>query len=363
MAKPVELSYPIFIGAGQLRRLPAWIRRHFTSHTVVVISDSTVMRLYGNNLAKHLRRAKLRLVTIAFPAGERSKCYTEKQRIERLMFENGCARDTLVVALGGGVTGDLAGYVAATYMRGIPYVQVPTSLLAMVDSSVGGKTGIDTDYGKNLVGAFWQPRAVFADTDCLKTLPKAHVVNGLVEALKMFLTHDARAFANLLQQIGKATHGDTRVLTSVIRRAVAIKAGVVARDEMESSERMVLNLGHTIGHALEHMADYRIMHGVAVALGILVEAKAAELMGVLSEQGFEAIEQLLRQLGISPKDLKQFDIQKVLKTMRLDKKVKERVVRYVVLEDVGRVHQALKKYVHPIPDALIRKAYHTITGG
>lgn len=355
-------EYPIFIGAGSRLRLPQWVKRHFPNRTVVIISDATVMHLYGHDLAKQFKRAKSRVVSISFPAGERFKTHTEKQRIERHMFDKGCGRDSLVIALGGGVTGDLAGYIAATYMRGIPYIQVPTSLLAMVDSSVGGKTGIDTDYGKNLVGAFWQPKAVFADTDCLNTLPQAHIVNGLVEALKMFLTHDAKAFNSLMHQINKAITNDSRVLTSVIRRAVTIKAGVVARDEKESNERMVLNLGHTVGHALEYMADYGMMHGVAVALGILVEAKAAELMGLLSEQGFSAIEAVLTQLSISPKQLKKFDIQKVIKTMRLDKKVQEGTVRYVLLEDIGRVHQVLKTFVHPIPEALIRKAYKTITG-
>lgn len=363
MAKGLKVSYPIFIGAGTRLRLPQWVKRHHPNRTVVIISDSTVMHLYGRDLVSQFKRAKAHVVSISFPAGEKSKTHTEKQRIERQMFEKGCGRDSIVIALGGGVTGDLAGYVAATYMRGLPYIQVPTTLLAMVDSSIGGKTGVDTDYGKNLVGAFWQPKAVFADTDCLRTLPQAHIVNGLVEALKMFLTHDAKAFHSLMHQIGKAITNDSRVLTSVIRRAVAIKAGVVARDEKESNERMVLNLGHTVGHALEYMADYRMLHGVAVALGILVEAKAAELMGVLSEDAFSAIETLLQQLNISPKQLKNFDVQKMLKAMRLDKKVQVGTVRYVILEDIGRVHQVLKSFAHPIPDALIRKAYKIITGG
>lgn len=362
MAKSLAVAYPIFIGAGTRLRLPQWVKRHFPKHTVVVISDSTVMHLYGRDLVKQFKRAKARIISISFPAGESSKTHVEKQRIERQMFEKGCGRDSIVIALGGGVTGDLAGYVAATYMRGIPVIQVPTTLLAMVDSSIGGKTGVDTDYGKNLIGAFWQPKAVFADTDCLRTLPQAHIVNGLVEALKMFLTNDAKAFHSLMHHIGKAINNDSRVLTSVIKRAVAIKSDVVSRDENESNERMVLNLGHTVGHALEYMADYRMMHGVAVALGILVEAKAAELMGHLSEQGFEAIKAVLLQLSISPNQLKNFDIQKVLKAMRLDKKVQVGTVRYVLLEDIGRVHQVLKTFVHPIPEALIRKAYKIITG-
>lgn len=353
-------SYPVLIGAGIIKKLSRWLARYACNRKVVVISDRTVMRHCGQALRKVLRKHSPLIIIVT--AGERSKSHAVKLAIERRMFSGGCGRDSIIVAFGGGVVGDLAGYVAATYMRGLPYIQVPTTVLAMVDSSVGGKTGIDTPFGKNLVGAFWQPKAVFADTDCLRTLPRAHVVNGLVEALKMFLTHDAKAFGDLMHHINKVLKGDTHVLTSVIRRAVKIKAGVVARDEKESGERMTLNLGHTVGHAIEQLSDYRMMHGIAVALGILVETRAAELMGLLNPKAFETIRSLFSRLTITPGALRPFSVDKVLRAAQLDKKSKSGKTRYVLLRDLGRVYKKAGVYAHPVPETVIRKAFQLLTG-
>lgn len=353
-------SYSILIGSGIIKDLPKWLARHARGRKVVVISDQTVMQKCGRILMKSLKDDAPVVITI--PAGERSKSHAIKQDIERQMFKKGCGRDSLIIAFGGGVVGDLAGYVAATYMRGLPYIQIPTTLLAMVDSSVGGKTGIDTPFGKNLIGAFWQPQLVISDTQFLKTLPKAHMVNGLIEAIKMALTHNARDFKYLLAHIDRAVQGNSNVLSRIIQRAVATKAGVVGRDEKESGERMLLNFGHTIGHAIEHLSDYRMMHGIAVALGILMEAQAAELMGILSRQAVQTIEDLFVQLTITPQALKTFRIDKILQATQLDKKSKAGKARYVLLQDLGRVYKDMMAYAHPVSDAIVRKSYHILTG-
>lgn len=354
--------YPVIIGGGVTSKLVEWLKSHYSKHVIVIVSDKTVMRLYARKIAADMRRKNLRVVGVEIPVGERSKTQSMKDQIERQMFQERCGRDTVIVALGGGVVGDLAGYVAATYMRGLPYVQVPTTLLAMVDSSVGGKTGIDTPFGKNLIGAYWQPNAVFADIHCLKTLPRAHIVNGLVEAVKMFLTHDARSFAYAVKNLDAALSGNSRVLASLIQRAVKIKAGVVTRDEKEAGERATLNFGHTIGHAIEHLSNYKVMHGVAVAAGILLEAKVAEMLGLLSEQAFDIILQVLEQLNITPKLFKNLDINNILNATRLDKKKKQGKVHYVLLSDLGKVHQSLKQFAHHVPDGVIRRAYQTLIG-
>lgn len=353
-------SYSIHIGAGIIQELPKWLARRAKTRKVVVISDRTVMKHCGPMLLKALKGHAPIVITI--PAGERSKSHSIKHDIEHQMFKKGCGRDSIIIAFGGGVVGDLAGYVAATYMRGLPYIQVPTTLLAMVDSSVGGKTGIDTPFGKNLVGAFWQPQLVIADTHFLKTLPRAHIVNGLIEAIKMALTHSAKDFSYLLAHVDKAVAGNPVVLSRIIQRAVTTKAGVVGRDEKESSERMALNFGHTIGHAIEHLSDYRMMHGIAVALGILVEAQAAELLGLLNAQAVGVIEDLFAKLTITPQALKTFQIDKILRATQLDKKSKSGQARYVLLQDLGRVYKDMMAYAHPVSDAIVRKSYQLLTG-
>lgn len=357
-----SFEYPIWIGSGVFAKLPAWLKQCYPKHTVVIISDKKVMALFGKRLASIIRRKKHSVIAIEIPDGERSKSQRIKDQVEGKMFKNHCGRETVIVALGGGVVGDLAGYVAATYMRGLPYVQVPTTLLAMVDSSVGGKTGIDTHYGKNLVGAYWQPKAVFADTNCLKTLPRIHIVNGLVEAVKMFLTHDAQSFSYTVKHLDLAISGNSRTLSSIIHRAVSIKAAVVQRDERESGERATLNFGHTIGHAVEFVSNYKVMHGMAVAIGILLEAKVAELLGLLSQEAFGIIEQVLAQLNITPSALRRLNIDDILVAAQMDKKGKQGKAHYILLSDLGEVHRSLKQFAQHVPDGMVRRAYHALIG-
>ncbi len=353
--------YPVLIGSRVIQKLPGWLARHARGRKVVVISDRTVMKCYGRSFRKILKG--LSPIVIVIPAGERSKSQAVKQGIEGKMFRKGCGRDTVIIAFGGGVVGDLAGYVAATYMRGLPYVQVPTTLLAMVDSSVGGKTGIDTPFGKNLIGAFWRPQLVLSDTQFLNALPRAHLVNGLIEAAKIALTCNSGDFDYILDHVDRAVQGDLKVLTHIIRRAVATKAAVVGHDEREAGERMVLNFGHTVGHAIESLSNYRMMHGISVALGILMEAKVAQLLGHLSVRAYGTIESLLIRLTITPQALKTLSVDKILRIVQLDKKSCSGKARFVLLRGLGRVYKDKTAYAHPVSNAIVKRAYRFLARG
>lgn len=348
--------YPILINSGWLNRLGNWLAANQKFSKIVIITDSKVKTLYAQAVAEKLSQQGYSVSLLSFPEGEKAKNSATKQKLETQMLRQRCGRDSVCLALGGGVVGDMAGFVAATYMRGIPYIQVPTTLLAMVDSSVGGKTAIDTKEGKNLIGAFWQPQAVLADIDCLKTLSKPQLINGLIEAFKMFLTSDAQSLRYAEKNLLDMLAGNPRILKNIIYRAVSIKAEVVKQDEKENNLRMILNFGHTIGHALEQLSNYKILHGFAVALGILVEAKIAQLLGFLSEKNLTHIQAIFSRLGIDGKDLKKYSAAKIIRATKLDKKAKSGTVNYVLLEDLGKVYAKNNLFAHGVPDSVVRAA-------
>lgn len=348
--------YPILIGGGLLTQLSHWLPKE-VGHCVI-ISDETVDHYYGDKLFQALQQHGIQALRLTFAAGESSKNYAVKQQLEAQMFQHGCDRDTLILALGGGVTGDLAGFIAATYMRGVNYIQLPTSLLAMVDSSVGGKTAINNDYGKNLIGAFLQPQRVVSDIDCLRTLPAPHRIAGLVEAIKMFISHDQESVAFIRQQTKNRLVNDEGLLADIIKRAVSIKAGIVERDQKErSGERALCNFGHTIGHAIEQISDYQLLHGEAVALGILVEIRIACLLGVLSEEAAQTVDALLAQLGFAPRQLDVFDVDEVIALTKRDKKVKTGRVYYVLLQQIGQMFVNEGVFTHAVEDEIVKTAF------
>lgn len=351
----IASSYPIWIGSNLLENISLWMPKH--GGTVVIITDTEVQKHYATSLENVLNQAGYKTHLYAFSAGESSKNIHTKSQLEEKMLLQGCDRDTLVLSVGGGVVGDLAGFIAATYMRGIPYIQIPTTLLAMLDSSVGGKTGIDTPQGKNLIGAFWQPKAVISDITCLQTLPKKHLINGLIEAIKIGLTSDAEGLRDLEQNLNAMLNLEEAVLIRLIQRAVQLKANIVQQDEREQHQRVILNFGHTIGHALEQLTDYQLLHGYAVALGILVESKIAQCMGMLDEHHYQYIKALLLRLHISTDELKKFDVNEVIKRTQLDKKNQSGRVRYVLLNGLGSVFEENNHFAHPVPDEIVKKAF------
>ena len=298
------ISYPIFIDCDFSERIAVFLKKEFPESACVIITDGTVRKLYGEKLLRLLKKTDRKVFLFTVAQGERSKNQKNKTAIEEKMLRLRLDRKTVIIALGGGVPGDLGGFIAATYMRGIPYVQIPTTLLAMVDSSIGGKTGIDTPQGKNLIGAFWQPQAVFIGLNCLTTLPQKHLKNGLFEAIKMFATSDAASFRNVGKNIGALLNRNTKILTQVVRSAVEIKSGFISRDEHESGERMTLNFGHTIGHALERLSGYRMLHGYAIALGMLAEAGMARELGILEARDFLRLRSVLvDKMKLDPKSV------------------------------------------------------------
>ncbi|OGT46989.1 MAG: 3-dehydroquinate synthase [Gammaproteobacteria bacterium RIFCSPHIGHO2_12_FULL_41_15] len=355
------VAYPIVIGSGVLEKISAELLNQHNQ--IVLITDNKVKKLYGDFLCRLLKNKGYKILLLSFSSGEKFKNKKTKDILEEQMLSHSCKRHTLILALGGGVVGDLAGFIAATYMRGIPYIQIPTTLLAMVDSSVGGKTGIDTSYGKNLIGAFWQPKAVIADIQCLSTLPKKQLVNGLIEAVKIFLTCSLTDFKYLQKNIDKILNYDAATLAMLVKKSIKIKADIVQQDEREENLRMVLNFGHTMGHALELVSDYKILHGYAVAYGILLETKVAELMGLLSPKNYNIIESLMKKLGIQAVDLNKFDIGQIIQASKLDKKASAKTVNYILLKDLGVIHLGKNgKVVHPVPATIIENAFVAIMG-
>ena len=279
-------SYPVLVEPGALERLGDIVGERLAGRRVAVIADADVLALFRE---QRFGRATWHGDALTFPAGERSKTRDTWARLTDELLDAGYGRDSGIVALGGGVTGDLAGFVAATYLRGVPYIQVPTSLLAMLDASVGGKTGVDTPQGKNLIGAFHPPGRGLA-TRALLTLPEREYRSGMAEAVKHGLIADADYFEWMEAEVEALRRRDPRTLAHLVGRSVEIKAEVVSADERETGRRAVLNAGHTAAHALERATDYRLAHGEAVALGLLAEADLAHRLGLADAGLRERIE-------------------------------------------------------------------------
>jgi 3-dehydroquinate synthase len=327
------------VGRGLLAGLPRLLGERCPAHAYAVIADSRVAELYGARVLATLRGAGLRATLYTFPAGEWNKTRQTWTDLTDAMLAARLGRDGAVVALGGGVTGDLAGFVAATYLRGIPYVQAPTTLLAMIDASIGGKTGVDVPAGKNLVGAFHQPRGVVADIETLATLPRLHVAAGMAEAIKHAVVADAAYLEALLADAAAICARDLDALERVVARSVAIKEEVVAADPLEGGRRQILNFGHTIGHAVESRSGYNLLHGEAVAIGMAAEALLAESAGVAEPGLALRVRRALEAFDLPvtiPEDLAAED---VIEAMRGDKKSREASVRFALPSRIGVMHK------------------------
>jgi len=330
-----DASYDILIDHGLLTTLPERLRADLPAARYAVISDSHVSELYGKRLVQACQDAGLSVALLSFPAGEWNKTRDTWAALSDRLLAGRFGRDSAIVALGGGVVGDIAGFVSATYLRGIPYVQVPTSLLAMIDSSVGGKTGVDTPAGKNLVGVFHQPRLVVADLDVLATLPVPHLTAGAAEAIKHGVIADAEYFDSLERDGPAVLDRDTNCLMRLVARSVEIKAALVSGDEREAGRRAVLNFGHTIGHALEATSGYALLHGEAVAIGMVLEARVAEQLGV-AEAGTRArIDHLVERLGLPRERPQGASVDEVIVAMRQDKKNRGERLRMAVPRRIG----------------------------
>jgi len=332
-------SYSIKVGGGLLPRLGAECARLNLGQRCAVITDSNVGKRFAQIACKSLSASGYEPVLITVPAGEKSKRIAIVEKCFDQLAAHRLERKSFIVALGGGVVGDLAGFVAATYLRGIPFVQVPTTLLAQVDSSVGGKTGVNLKAGKNLVGAFYQPRLVLCDLDAFLTLPKREFVSGLAEVIKYGIIYDEILFAQLERNLPKLLQRDAPTLRNVVARCCEIKAEVVGQDETESGLRAILNFGHTIGHAIENSSGYgKFLHGEAISIGQVTAAKLSQQVLGLPLRDVNRIETLLGRAGLPVRIKLNFaQRKKLFAAMKLDKKASNGDVKFVLAEKIGKV--------------------------
>jgi 3-dehydroquinate synthase len=347
-------SYEIKIGAGLLAQAGKESLRLIPGKRCAVISDRNVAPLYAWAVQRSLSDAGFEPILITVPAGETAKSLKTVQACYDQLAANRIERKSFVVALGGGVVGDLAGFVAATYLRGIPFIQLPTTLLAQVDSSVGGKTGVNLRAGKNLVGAFYQPRLVLCDLGTFLTLPDREYRSGLAEVIKYGIIYDAALFRRLESDIPKLLARDLHSLTDVVARCCEIKAEVVSQDETESGLRAILNFGHTIGHGLEAISRYgKYLHGEAISIGQVAAARLSVRLLGLPEKDSERIRALLERAGLPTKvRLTQAQKRAILAAMQLDKKVSGGEIKFVLAREIGRVEFGQKVPLHLLEEAI-----------
>lgn len=343
----------IVLGRGVLGALPTWLAAQAPAARYVVVSDETVAGLHGRPAAERIEAAGHAVHLLTFPAGESHKTSGGWARLVEALGDLGLGRDGCVIGVGGGVTGDLAGFAAATFARGVALVQVPTSLLAMVDAAIGGKTGVDLSAGKNLAGAFHQPRLVLIDPDALATLPDRVLHDGLAEAVKHGLIAD-RAYVEWIGQHASALlDGDPAALDRLVEGSVRIKAGVVSRDPLEAGERAILNFGHTIAHGIEHASQYTVSHGHAVAIGMVAEATLGEREGITRPGTATLVAATLSALRLPTTLPSSVDPDAVIAAARSDKKNRGGRGRYVLLREPGvpaRTPDGL--WTHGIDDAV-----------
>lgn len=333
-----DRSYDISIGSNILDGIGDNLKSFGLSPKTAIVSNPTVFSLYGERVLDSIKKAGFDLITIIIPDGEEYKDLLRLQQIYDELLAHRLDRSSALIALGGGVIGDVTGFAASTYMRGISCIQVPTTLLAQVDSSVGGKTGVNHKLGKNMIGTFWQPKLVWIDVKTLKTLPKREIMAGLAEVIKYGVIYDGELFDFLDARGDKVLGLEEVSLTHIIKRSCEIKADVVSKDERESGLRTILNYGHTIGHAIETVTGYtRFLHGEAVAIGMCLEARLSHMLNLLGQDQVLRIKALIDSYGLPSEIPGDIDISDIFSSMRLDKKAVAGELKFVLPEKIGSV--------------------------
>ncbi len=344
-------SYPVFIGSGVLEKLGEMYRLYDFGDQAAVITDTVVRDLYGERLRGCFQNQVHLFEIISVPPGETSKSLARVGEIVQTLLEIGFDRQGTVIAFGGGVIGDLAGFVASIYKRGVKLIQVPTTLLAQVDASIGGKTGVNHPLGKNMIGTFYQPRLVWIDLALLKSLPRRQIVCGLGEVIKYGIIRDPFLFALLEHNFEEIFTLDSALLEEIVKRCCEIKTKIVAVDERDRGQRMILNFGHTIGHALESALDYRISHGEAVMLGMLAESKIALDSGKLARDEFDRIRHLILRFDWQALP-KKIDSDRLLTFLRRDKKAAADRIKFVLPTKIGDVFIAEQVELEKVRSAI-----------
>jgi 3-dehydroquinate synthase len=343
-------GYEVVVAPAALDRLPELIAEVAPAHRYAIITDENVGSLYGERVRGSLPSGTA-LLTV--PPGEGSKTRERWAELTDRMLESGFGRDSAIVALGGGMIGDLAGFVAATYMRGVPVIQLPTTLLAMVDASAGAKTGVNTPGGKNLVGAFLRPAVVVIDPDVLRTLPRRQLAGGFSEVLKHGVIADAEYFQRIADEGAELLDPNSSHYSGIIQHSIRIKGGIVERDELERGERMVLNFGHTLAHAIEAATGYSLLHGEAVGIGMVLESRCGEEIGVTERGTAARIAQALRSLGLPTGLTGEALAETILNATRTDKKRRSGELRLALPARIGAMSGIEQGWSTAVPEALV----------
>jgi len=328
-------SHEIRIGQNILDRMILLVAKNHKASRTVIVTDNHVNALYGQTLLAAMNQAGRTASIVEIPAGESSKNMATVLTIAGRLLEMGADRGTLLVALGGGVVGDLTGFVASTYMRSVPYIQVPTTLIGQVDSAIGGKTAVDLPQGKNLLGTFYQPRAVFVDVSFLESLPDKEFNNGLAEIIKYGIIEDEKLFRLLEEEMKAVRNREGALLMKIIETCCRIKKSIVEIDEHEQGLRRILNFGHTLGHALEAVSGYTLTHGEGVALGMVAAARLSAGMKYLPEKDALRVERVVALAGLPTRIPAGFDHEAVLSRLKMDKKKKDDVIHFVLIKKIG----------------------------
>ncbi|MBE0425021.1 MAG: 3-dehydroquinate synthase [Nitrospirae bacterium] len=333
-----DRSYDIVIGSGILEGIGETLKLLGFSPKMALVSNPTVFTLYGERLTDSLRKSGFDLISIQIPDGEKFKNLKSLEHIYDELLKYRLDRSSALIALGGGVIGDITGFAASTYMRGISYIQVPTTLLAQVDSSVGGKTGVNHELGKNMIGTFWQPDLVWVDVETLKTLPKREILAGIAEVIKYGVIYDRELFGFVEVAKEKILNLDKDSLTHIIKRSCRIKAEIVSRDERESGLRSILNYGHTIGHAIETVTEYRrFLHGEAVAIGMCLEAGLSRILNLINDNELSRIKSVIDSYGLPSEMPPDINVDGIFSSMQIDKKAVAGELKVILPEKIGVV--------------------------
>lgn len=340
LKKSASLTYPIYVGSGLFKKIPDLLKKDGLCKKAILITDDNVKKLFGKELLDNFKKSGIKSALISIPAGESSKCWGTISGICGKMAEIKAKRDSCVIALGGGVVGDIAGFAASIYMRGIPFVQIPTTLLGMIDSSVGGKTGIDLQQGKNLVGTFYHPKIIIIDPELIKNLPHKELQSGYAEIIKHAVIASKKMFLDIAKNLSKIA--SPAFLERIIAQNIKIKAKIVQSDEDEniaakSHSRMVLNYGHTIGHAIEKLENYTIPHGQAISIGMVLENRMAVNKKILKEKEALMIKNLLSALGLRTKLPDHISFKAIEKAVLADKKIIGGKLMFALPRRIGKV--------------------------
>ncbi|MFC1987847.1 3-dehydroquinate synthase [Chloroflexota bacterium] len=329
-------SYNVHIGPGLLMQCGPKLKEIGFSDKLVIITDPIVKSLHGSTLKQSLSSSGFNVLMLEIPEGEEYKSLETAGKLYQDLTEFYAERTTPILALGGGIIGDIAGFVAATYLRGVPLIQIPTTLLAQVDSSIGGKVAVNHDQLKNKIGAFYQPRLVISDVTILKTLPAKEVSDGLAEAIKYGVICDEELFTYIEKHLDQIKSLDDRALETIVFRSAKIKAEVVGKDERDFGMRNILNYGHTVGHAIESVSDFKVQHGEAVAIGMIAEARIANKLGLLDNNTLTRLKNVIAGAGL-PTKIPNLELERLIQAMKHDKKILQGRIKFVLPKSIGEV--------------------------